>query len=72
MSATAKMEPVTVICERCEKTVEALESNLGTAGFYRRSGWAQYMNADEDIVCDDCMWEDPRYLADYPPCPARE
>lgn len=67
MSVTDTMKPVTVICERCEKIVEGLESDIGTAGFYRASGWAKYMDDDEQIVCDECMQSDPRYLADYPP-----
>ena len=61
------MASVTVICDRCEKTVHGIENDLGTAGFYRRSGWGKYMNADEDILCDECMQSDERYLEVYPP-----
>jgi len=74
------MAKVTVICDRCGKTIEGLhspdtETSMGmTAGYYNTSGqpWAQFVNPGENVVCDACMWADERYIAVYgerPPSP---
>lgn len=60
---------VTVECSRCHKKVDGLELELGTSGFYKVAPglpWAKYANPDETVLCDPCMWADPRYVADYP------
>lgn len=70
------MSNITVMCDRCHKTIEGLYSepddsnHLGyTAGYYSikedGKGWGKYTDPDERIVCDQCMWADPRYIADY-------
>lgn len=72
-------DDITIVCDRCGKTVKGLmgtsldnegRPNMGfTAGFYRIAkdgeGWGQYTNPGERNVCDECMWADPRYIADY-------
>lgn len=65
-------DKVTVICDRCGKTVDGLHvagPKGFTAGYYDTSGpnWSKYADPDEKIICDDCMWKDSRYLADYGP-----
>ena len=65
------MNDVTVTCDRCGKQIEGIEHETATGGFYRikvdGEGWGKYTNPGERVVCDDCMWHDPRYLVDYPP-----
>ena len=61
-------DSVTVICDRCDDEIEGLRGQFATAGFYDTAGqswWARYANPGEKIVCDACMWADPRYRADY-------
>jgi hypothetical protein len=52
-----------VHCDRCHETVEGFLPDAGgmSAGVY--VGWRDCMDIDEWIVCDDCMWADPRYIA---------
>ena len=67
------MSDVTTICDRCGKTIEGMhvpadETGRGfTAGYYDCSGspWAEFVEEDEMIVCDACMWAEPRYIAVY-------
>jgi hypothetical protein len=59
---------ITVKCDRCGNTIDGIEHAFGTAGFYRvapGSLWAKFGNPNEHIVCDDCMWKDPRYMSVY-------
>ena len=64
---------VTVMCDRCTKTVEGIydPNTKTTGGFYRVAGelkensWAKYRNWGEKILCDACMWADKRYKKDY-------
>lgn len=65
---------VTVTCDRCKKTVEGIRTDRFTGGFYEisvnamtlePSDWCKFANPGEKIVCDDCMWADPRYIAVY-------
>lgn len=62
---------VKVNCCRCKKTVEGLETDGGTAGFYKMVGsiWTKYRRDDEIFVCDHCMLNDQKYLKDYPQAP---
>lgn len=68
------MNEVTVTCSRCGKTVEGAEfpahhEELGmTSGFYRvieGNYWHKFARPGETILCDDCMWKDPLYIAEY-------
>ena len=62
------MNNVTIICDRCKASVEGYEGPEATGGFYgvREPGpWAKYARPGETKVCDDCMWSDPGYIADY-------
>lgn len=56
-------------CDRCKQLVDtppaaALRTGA-TCGYYRRGAWSEFMDADEQDVCDDCIWNDPRYVAVY-------
>lgn len=69
------MSNITVKCDRCGKLIEGVEyppeeGKLGaTGGFYRIKedgvGWGKYTNPGERVICDACMWQDERYIADY-------
>lgn len=69
------MKRVTVVCDRCGSSIEGLEDEQGTSGFYsrpvveeyRNNGWGQYMNETENDVCDACMQSDKRYRSAYGP-----
>ena len=55
------------VCSRCRKAIEGFRPPDGgmTAGYYHALSWKKYANPGEVIICDDCMWADPRYIADY-------
>jgi hypothetical protein len=55
----------TVHCDRCKKEVEGFIDEAGgmSAGVY--VDWMDFFNPGEHIVCDACMWADPRYIAIY-------
>lgn len=59
----------TVWCDRCQKMVPGYVGGPMSAGVYVVEGennqWAKYANPGERIVCDQCMWKDPRYIAVY-------
>ena len=60
---------VTVICDRCKNLVEGYKSSDFTGGYYETpsgSYWGNYANEGENVLCDDCMFDDPRYQKDYP------
>lgn len=63
------MDQVKVRCDRCGAEIEGYDDQYGTSGFYRigkgTGSWEKYANPGESIVCDDCMWKDARYIADY-------
>lgn len=67
------MAKITVVCDRCGKTIEGLhysaENGLpgSTAGYYDTTGkpWSDFANEGERVVCDACMWVDARYQAVY-------
>ena len=59
---------VTVVCDRCKQEVKGLWTESATAGFYStksESYWSKYANPEEEVVCDECMWTDDRYIAAY-------
>jgi hypothetical protein len=62
------MSKVTVKCDRCDKMVDGIENEIGTAGFYRLDGyWSKFKRDEvEKVICDDCMWIDPKYIKEYP------
>lgn len=59
---------ITVICDRCGASIDGMRGEFATAGFYDTTGqswWSKYAKPGERVVCDTCMWSDPRYRADY-------
>ena len=46
-------------CDRCKQWVEGEIWDIGTSGVYK--GWKKYMDPGEDVICEACMWSDPRY-----------
>lgn len=56
-----------VKCDRCSAEIEGHDEPSFTSGFYRieKGRWEKYANLGEKIVCDDCMWKNPKYIADY-------
>ena len=58
---------IKVTCSRCEKEIDGIESSDFTGGFYRVSTgyWKKYAKNDEEILCDNCMQVDVRYVKDY-------
>lgn len=58
-------------CDRCKQTIPAATrfANGATGNFYdvTKEPWSKYRTAftKEKNVCDDCMWKDPVYIADY-------
>lgn len=54
-------------CDRCKTMVEVDVYEGVTCGFYDTTGepWSEFANKDEAVVCDSCMWKDPRYIAVY-------
>lgn len=61
------MSKATVVCDRCGRTVEGLRLINATSGFYDMTDeyWKRYAREGERVVCDDCMFKDPNYIADY-------
>lgn len=59
-------------CDRCHEWVDGEVHENFSCGVYVTSGegyWSRFANPGEDIVCDNCMWADPRYIALYGPRP---
>jgi len=55
-------------CDRCQREVEGFSENGWTGGYYETkhgSYWHKFANKDEAVVCDNCMWNDERYIAVY-------
>lgn len=56
-------------CDRCKAHGDFYEDHLLdiTCGFYKvdKGYWKQFANEDEKIVCDECMFKDPRYIKVY-------
>lgn len=61
----------TIHCDRCLKTKPGyvVDGPFGmSAGCYmvgKGSHWHEMARPGEEVVCDDCMWEDPKYIARY-------
>lgn len=58
---------LTYHCDRCKKKIDGDEGANFTSGFYYvTSGyWNRFARPYETVVCDDCMWADPDYIAIY-------
>jgi len=63
---------VEVWCDRCGECVHGYWWREATSGFYcllpdapREYPWASFFSPDEVIICDACMWDDPRYQEAY-------
>lgn len=58
---------IIVECSRCKQLVEGIKTKNATGGFYEVSSgvWHKYSNKEETILCDSCMWHDPRYIEIY-------
>lgn len=56
-----------VECSRCHAKIEVFDVGPGvTAGYYDTTGyWGRFANPTESIICDSCMWHDPRYIQAY-------
>jgi hypothetical protein len=53
-------------CDRCKAEIKDFRQPVPggmTAGYYYR--WFDFMDPGEEIVCDACMWVDPRYIATF-------
>ena len=55
-----------IVCDRCHKGIDGERLDGGTVGFYEGESWRKYMDKDEEIICDACMFDDSRYQEDYP------
>ncbi len=54
-------------CDRCHKEVIGLITDYGNKGYYRRNAmWGEFMSPDENVLCDECMHNDPRYKQQFP------
>jgi hypothetical protein len=61
------MKTVRVKCDRCKQEVEGTVDKVVTAGYYDVSEgyWRKFARQDERVVCDNCMYADPRYQETY-------
>jgi hypothetical protein len=57
------------LCDRCKVYKPGLldlddhGQLIGTGGVY--VGWPDFMSGSENLICDDCMFADPRYIVRY-------
>lgn len=67
--AFEKREMKLIVCDRCHKPQpDAFVEEFVTGGVYdvRSSYWSQFRrHAEEEIICDACMWDDPLYVELY-------
>lgn len=69
MDELGSFEKVEVVCDRCKKVIKGERSPWFTSGYYsieRPGYWADFVFPWENIVCDECMFADPRYRKVYP------
>jgi len=54
-------------CDRCHKKVEGDIWEEGSAGVYvvAYGYWMMFALPFESVICDCCMWKDPRYIVRY-------
>lgn len=63
-----RTKPIKVICDRCKQTVEGIQGEAFTGGFYDMTKWEEYRRENERHLCASCMFADPRYLERYGSC----
>ena len=68
MSGTFRLKTIKIICDRCRKSVEALQTEEFVAGFYDMRKWQEYRRENELHVCTSCMFADPKYVERYGSC----
>lgn len=59
---------VEIECDRCHQKVMGQIDDTSSAGVYVvEEGWcwSKFARPGERIVCDSCMWADPRYIKIY-------
>lgn len=54
-----------MICDRCHKEFEGIKRDDCTFGYYDATYWFDFSNPGELVICDMCMWHDPRYIRIY-------
>lgn len=59
-------------CDRCEQLVVGciIGSEYGeimTGGFYLADYWPEYRRGGEEIICDECMLNDPKFAEHHLP-----
>jgi len=66
------MSEITITCDRCGKVVHGLIDTLPdgttiTGGFYDVTGgnWSEFARWEEERICDQCMFNDPKYKKRY-------
>jgi len=56
-------------CDRCRRKADGFVDADGTSGgcydVSPGSFWDRYARPYESVICDRCMWCDPRWVADY-------
>lgn len=58
-------------CDRCKKLKPGLIADGVSAGFYivadagDQNYWAKFARKGESLICDQCMWNDPKYQEEY-------
>jgi hypothetical protein len=56
---------VLIHCDRCHLEVEGSIDQPMSAGVYVVTGWQEFMDQGEYVICDQCMWADERYRKIY-------
>lgn len=67
------MKNITIICDRCGLMVDGTITNCPTTGGTLTTGyyvvsdgnWKEFARWDEELVCQKCMEEDPKYIEIY-------
>jgi len=63
------MKNITIQCDRCGKLVEGCiaEDGTCTGGYYNvaEGYWSLFARWEEENVCDQCMFNDPKYIKLY-------
>ena len=57
-----------ILCDRCGNHVEGFIDTHFTSGVYvvgPDSYWSAFARPGEKIICDPCMWADPKYVEVY-------
>lgn len=57
-----------LICDRCHQKIDGRWDSEFSSGFYiihEYSPWKKYGRPGEEVLCDNCMFEDPQYCRDF-------